>query len=617
MLDDVVSCYYKTGSGVLSMKVIRNCALSIRLVFRYAPWNALLLILGYFIPGFFMGLQIILVQKVVDSGIAYASTGQEMEILVVSGSLLVILLFSWTVLQQFLGMYENKVLEARMTKYMAPDIMEQLGQLEYSAFESEKIQGILQRVSGEPWKNITNCFTYAMLSVQNVVSILFMLGVYMTISVWIGIGLLLVTVPMSVMKFAATRYLQQIRYGTTGEERRLRDLKELLQNRHARYEMKVFESQGLIAEKRKEACEKVEAQTRKVGSRVLGLEGGGSLLNLVYFLFIIITLAYSLIHHTVTLGQFVAALSSVGAITGKLNASSWQMSETIRLGLDMEFYREFMELPRRKDIGMVEKIPHGDIAFENVSFSYPGTDVCVLKNLTFRIRAGEKIAFVGENGAGKSTVIKLLCGLYAPDSGRVLIGGVDVRDLSPGLRRKMLSAVFQDFQGYELTLRENVALGNITELRNDTGLQEALRLAGAQELLKAEEGGLDRNLGRLEEDGRDLSRGQWQRVAVARAFLANAAFCILDEPTASLDPIAESYMYDNFARVFSHNGTIMISHRLASARMADRILVLDGGRVVQNGSHEQLMKEEGLYHSMYLAQSSWYEPAGQNGGDAE
>ena len=327
---------------------------------------------------------------------------------------------------------------------------------------------------------------------------------------------------------------------------------------------------------------------------------------MIYFVFIIFTISYSLLQGTVTLGQFVAAMGSIGTLTGKVNGSSWQVTDMVRLALDIDFFRDFLNLPERGHKREVNEIAHGDIAFENVSFAYPGTDRQVLKNVTFRIKAGERVAFVGENGAGKSTIVKLLTGLYEPDAGRVLFGGVEVRDLTPELRRKMISVVFQDFQGYELTLRENVAFGDVRFLDDDDQIKDALKLADAAELYDMDEKGLDRNLGHLEDDGKDLSKGQWQRVAVARAFMAGAAFCVLDEPTASVDPIAESRMYENFAKIFYRSGTIMISHRLASAKMASRIMVLDGGKIVQDGSHHQLMAMEGLYRSMYLAQSSWY-----------
>ncbi len=595
------------------MKVIKNCLLSIRLVFKYAPWNAFLYMLGYFVPGSFSGIQILLVQNIVDSGVAYVNgvngvteeVAGALESIIVSGGALVALLFFWIVLQR-MGTYESKVIETKLTKYMASDIMEKLQKLDYAAFESKETQEVIQRISQTPWQNISRCFNRTMLSLQTVLSIFFVLGVYMTISVWIGIGLLLIAVPMIALNFSATHHFHHIIRDTTEEGRRMKDLKQLIRSKHAMYETKVFGSQALIAGKWKEFSGRVETEMKKGGVKVIALEGTGKLLNMIYYVFIIMTLAYSLMHGVVTLGQFVAAISSIGSLTGKVNGAAWQATDAIRLALDIQFYREFQALPEGRSIGNVDQISHCDIAFENVSFTYPGTDREVLSHVTFRIKEGERVAFVGENGAGKSTMIKLLCGLYKPNCGRVLIGGVDVRELSESLRRKILSVVFQDFQGYELTLQENVALGNIEKLGEGMQIREALKLAGGEALYTTEEKGLQRNLGHLEEDGKDLSKGQWQRVAIARAFLADAAFCVLDEPTASLDPIAESHMYENFVRIFHKNGTIMISHRLASAKMADRIMVLDGGRIVQNGSHEQLMQEEGLYRTMYMAQSSWY-----------
>ena len=595
------------------MKVIRNCALSVKLVFKYAPWNAFLYMVGYFVPGSFSGIQILLVQNIVDSGMAYVNsvnsvTGEAagaLESIIVNGGVLVALLFFWVVLQR-MGSYESRVIETKLTRYMASDIMEKLQKLDYAAFESKETQEVLQRISQSPWQNISLCFNRTMLTLQMVWSVFVVLGVYMTISIWIGIGLFLIAVPMIALNFSSTRHFHNVLWGMTAEGRKMKDLKQLIRSKDAMYEMKVFGSQALIAGKWKETSSRVEAEMKKGGVKVIALEGIGKFLNMIYYVFIIMTLAYSLVYGVVTLGQFVAAIGSIGSLTGKVNAAAWQASDAMRFALDMEFYREFQALPEGRNTRNVDQLSHYDIAFENVSFSYPGTDREVLSHVTFRIKEGERVAFVGENGAGKSTMIKLLCGLYKPDGGRVLIGGVDVRELSRELRKKLLSVVFQDFQGYELTLGENVALGNIEKLGEDAQIREALKLAGGESLYTTEERGLKRNLGHLTEDGKDLSKGQWQRVAIARAFLADAAFCVLDEPTASLDPIAESHMYENFARIFHKNGTIMISHRLASAKMADRIMVLDGGRIVQNGSHEQLMQEEGLYRTMYLAQSSWY-----------
>lgn len=594
------------------MKIIRNCALCVRLTVKYTSWNAILCILVCLTPGFFSGFRVLLVQGLVDGGVSYGKTGQGMERIVLAGSVLVVMLFVWFVFERLQG-YGDKVLDIRLIRNMAPDILGKLDRLEYGAFESQDVQGILKRIGGEPWQNIKGCFVGSMRTVQTLLSILFMLGVYASVSPWIGVGIFLVAIPMLVMNFSATGRLQALLRDTTMEARRLEDLKQLMQNRNAMYEMKVFGSQEMYAEKWRDFSGGVEKEIRKAGNRVVALEGGSRFLNITYFVFIIITLTYLFLHGRVTIGQFAAVIGSLHSITSQMLSAAWTVTDTYRSALDVEFYREFLALPERGKGRDVEDLLHCDIAFENVSFAYPGTDRQVLKNLTFRIKAGERVAFVGENGAGKSTLVKLLCGLYEPDAGRVLIGGVDIRDLSEALRKKCLSVVFQDFQEYELTLRENVAMGNIAKLMEDEGIKTALEQAGGSELYLWEEKGIDRSLGHLEADGTNLSRGQWQRVAVARAFLADAAFCVLDEPTAALDPIAESRMYENFARIFHKNGTIMISHRLASAKLADRILVLDGGRIVQDGSHEQLMGTEGLYRTMFLAQSSWYAEEGNPG----
>ncbi|MDR3123743.1 MAG: ABC transporter ATP-binding protein/permease [Treponema sp.] len=228
-----------------------------------------------------------------------------------------------------------------------------------------------------------------------------------------------------------------------------------------------------------------------------------------------------------------------------------------------------------------------------------------MRGVSFEIRSGERAAIVGENGAGKSTIIKLLLGLYRPGSGDIVINGRNINSIPDDERSAEFGAVFQDYCSYQFTLRENVALGDISKLHDDAAITRALEMAGADTIA-----GLDAPLGKIEDKGIDLSGGQWQRIAIARSYLRDAPYVILDEPTASLDPLAESAMYENFATVLKNRGCIMISHRLASARMADRILVLDRGTIVETGSHAELSGAGGLYADMYQAQSAWYKSAG-------
>ncbi|MCM1044328.1 MAG: ABC transporter ATP-binding protein/permease [Candidatus Gastranaerophilales bacterium] len=592
------------------MKVIRNCGMAFRYVFRYAPFPAVIMILSAIIPSFFIGLQVILTQRLVDQAIHYVGTGEGLQSVIVTGALLVLMLFLWVTLQK-VGGYSDNVMALDLAKKMAPDTMDKLYDLEYSAFEQKGTQENLKRIGEEPWKMMGECFSHTVWAVTSVWAVFFTLGVYISISVWIGVGLVVIAAPMILLNYSSALRLHEMERENTEGNRRIGDIKRLLQNRHAMYEMKVFGSQELLSEKWKNYCGKIERDVNVAGHKLLLTKGAAILLSILYFIFIIVTLSYSLLHGTLTMGQFVAAFGSMNSVVSKLSNSTWQVTHAVQSALRLDYYREFQKMPRRKDRRNVTSVSHCDIAFENVSFTYPGTDREILRNVTFRIKAGERVAFVGENGAGKSTIVKLLCGLYEPTQGRVMIGGENVRDLTDETRRKLLTVVFQDFQGYEMTLRENVAFGDIQKISRDELLLDALKLADASDLVESEEKGLDRSLGHLTEDGKDLSKGQWQRVAMARAFLSDAAYVILDEPTASLDPVAESHMYENFSKIFAENGTIMISHRLASAKMADRIMVLDGGRIVQDGNHERLMEQEGLYRTMYLVQSAWYVQGGE------
>ena len=310
---------------------------------------------------------------------------------------------------------------------------------------------------------------------------------------------------------------------------------------------------------------------------------------------------------TITLGEFTALVGSIGTLLGALERASYLCSVIARRSLLMRYYEEFQALPRSEEESDDRLDAVGDdgmmVEFQHVSFHYPGSEKEILKDCSFRIRKGEKVALVGENGAGKSTIVKLLCGLYAPVCGEVLLAGKRADSYTPEERRQILSVVFQDFGRYQMQLRENVAIGNLSQLQNDAAIRRALTAVDPD----FESWKLDQNLGKLERDGVDLSGGEWQKVAIARALLSNSQIILLDEPTASLDPMAESEMYHTFVTVLQQQSCLMISHRLASARMTDRIMLIRDGRIAEEGTHDQLLARQGAYAAMWEAQSQWYQ----------
>lgn len=582
---------------------IGNSVFAIRTVYQYAPAAACVFSLFMLISSAFAVVQILFLEKLVSHAAAYIENPTDSHMIFLWGTLYVASLiairlygFSQTKLKLFLT--------RKLTRSLSPSIMEKFSRIAYQYYENKEFQDCLTRMTSNPRISIQNAFYMVNVGVNQLLKLAGILGIFFRASVWIGIGAALIGIPMSVLNLSAT-YKQQLLMRNASTDQRMGEyIQELFYDKHSAYEIKIFRAREYLLDFWRKIDNKIFARTRQGTKIFLRTQAVVSLLKISYSGFSVITLTLGFFSGTIELGVFVSVLNAIGTLFSNLNAAAQSIFYLGRSVYEIGYYREFLSFEEQKPgTEHLEPGAESDIRFENVCFRYPGSEREILHNLSFRIKAGEKVALVGVNGAGKSTIVKLLCGLYTPDSGRITIGGKDISTLSGEALHKAVFAVFQDFGSYQLTLRENIAFGNLEKLNSDTDLKEALLLAGGESI---SDKGLDISLGRLEKDSVDLSGGQWQKIAIARAFLSDADFIILDEPTASLDPIAESKLYDSFSAVLEKQGSILISHRLASARLAQRIIVLDGGEVIETGSHEELMKNSGLYSVMYEEQSEWY-----------
>ena len=330
----------------------------------------------------------------------------------------------------------------------------------------------------------------------------------------------------------------------------------------------------------------------------------GNLITQGAWIFVMIVLLRPLGSGAVSTGLFIAltqAFTNLDIV--------WGFMQTVHgLSSDAEFFKdltvflsldEFQSTPARATEGPPAL---GEIELRDLCFSYPGGDRPVIDGLSYTFRPGRHYAIVGANGAGKTTLVRLLTGLYDPDSGSILVNGRPLDHYGSAQLSRFYSVVYQNFSRYQVSLGDNIALGGST-----APIEYAVRAAGLSGVVERLPRGLATPIGKLDEDGVDLSGGEWQRVAIARALARPAAVKILDEPTAALDPVAESELYDLFHRVTEETTTILISHRLGATRIADEILVLDEGRIVESGSHDELMRQAGLYSRMFESQRSWYE----------
>jgi ATP-binding cassette subfamily B protein len=312
-----------------------------------------------------------------------------------------------------------------------------------------------------------------------------------------------------------------------------------------------------------------------------------------------------------TVGDLVMFFQAVQRASGFLERLGWSVSNLYESNLFLTTLDEFLGIQSRLPESAHPKlfpqpITQG-ITFDHVSFQYPHEERVAIRDFTFTIRPGEHVAFVGANGSGKTTLVKLLCRLYDPSGGRITIDGADLRDYPIADARGAVSGIFQDFVKFQLSAKDNIALGVRFPGVDLPAITQAAKQAGVHETIERLPKGYESLLGKLFDGGHELSIGEWQKVALARAILRDSQILILDEPTSAMDAKAEAELFERFHELAQGRMAILISHRLSTVKMADRIFVVDRGLIVEQGTHDQLMRQEGLYATLFLTQAQHYQ----------
>ncbi|MEZ5462089.1 ABC transporter ATP-binding protein [Dokdonella sp.] len=320
-------------------------------------------------------------------------------------------------------------------------------------------------------------------------------------------------------------------------------------------------------------------------------------------------IAFTTVMGRITLGQmtmyFMLFRQGQSAVSAILSSIGGMYEDNLYLST----LYEYLETPVRASTGTATKgtDPSDGIRFENVSFTYPGAEAPALIDINLHIRPGESLALVGQNGSGKTTLIKLLTRLYSPDSGRILLDGTDLLEWDEVALRRRIGVIFQDFARYQMRVGENVGAGDVAHFEDEAMWREASEKGMASEFIDKLPDGYNTQLGKWFNDGRELSGGQWQKIALARAFMRSQAdILVLDEPTAAMDAEAEATIFEHFRAMSTNRIVILISHRFSTVRMADQIIVIQDGRIIEHGSHAKLVQQEGHYAHLFSLQAKGY-----------
>ncbi|TLV00645.1 ABC transporter ATP-binding protein [Dyadobacter luticola] len=489
------------------------------------------------------------------------------------------------------------------------DLVHQAARLDLYQFENpifyDKLERARRQTSGR-----TVLLSQTLAQMQDILTLLSLGAGLVLFNPWLILILIIAVIPSFIGETHFNERSYSLTRSWTPERRELDYLRYLGSSAETAKEVKVFGLENYLADRFKSLSDEYFDANKKIA---ISRAGWGYLLSaigtLAYYGAYVFVL-FQTLSGVITIGTMTFLSGSFQRMHGMLQGIMSRFSGIAEAALYLQDLFDFFEIQptiSANETGKVVNKPiTKGITFENVGFKYPENDFWALRNLSFSIKPGEKLALVGENGAGKTTLVKLLASLYKPTEGRILIDGTDIQDYQLADLRANIGIIFQDYIRYEMSVSDNIAVGDIANIADKTAIANAADMSMAHEVISTLPNQFDQVLGKRFKDGTELSGGQWQKIALARAYMRNAQIVVLDEPTSALDARAEHEVFKRFSSLIEGKMAVLISHRFSTVRMADRILFLEKGRMLEYGSHEELLIHDGKYAELFHLQAEGY-----------
>ncbi len=583
----------------------------LKLVWDANPWLLLGNVISFVVPTILPFVNIYIYKLIIDAVVTATATKQ---VTLEPILFLVVLRFFTSYLQDIsykLQTYFNHVLWLKIPMKMSELVFGKLNNLDLRYFEDSQFKKLLKNIDETYRYRTLNLLDFLMYSLQSLVQLLIASIAIATVHWSLIIVVLFAAGVEFVYQLNRAEIEWGIWWGTSPDRVKFNYLTNILQDAQSIKEIKIFQLgshflQELIAVQRKFYLE-----TRNAAKKNLLVSSGISLLSNIASIGIEVFIVFRALLGFLTVGDIGfysgVVINFQNGISGLLRNIGNVFEATL-------YVENFFELLAAKPFVIhsqngviIDQKTAPLIEFKDVFFTYPDSKKATLKHFSLTIKPGEKIAFVGENGAGKSTIVKLLARFYDVDAGEILINGTNIKELDLPSWHQHIGVLFQDFNRYQHTATENIFFGNIRAEKNAAHIKTAAHSAGADAVIEKLTNSYDQMLGKTFDEGAELSTGQWQKIALARSFFRNAPILILDEPTAAIDAKTEAEIFENVEKLSKEKNVLIISHRFSTVRNADKIYVIDNGRILESGSHHQLMKKHGKYAQLFSLQAKGYQ----------